>query len=183
MRGNELTYQLVPDRELNEIALKKGVFIAVIHATRIPPHIGLIIAGKYHSLSVKGQDLNIPADAFVRNSNLRKIPCLFIKLKSHSTFSDDYLSEHFIENVKQFRRVDVGVATCLSPIRLFFEETYGISMERVNYLYELLPVLEAKGLIEYCSSLNIDRDHYELPVYSQKEIEAGITQVRNEYQN
>jgi hypothetical protein len=183
MEKKSLTYQPVFDKAFNEEDLKKGLFIAVIHATRIPPHIGIIADKKYHSLSVKGQDIDVPVETFTRTTQLRKIPSLFIKIKPHNTFSDAYLREHFITNIQQFKRVDVGIATCLSPIKLFFEEVYDVPVKNVSYLYELLPLLESQGLTEHISALYIDPENYSLPVYTQKEIDAGITQVREAFSN
>lgn len=183
MITEQVKYKIKIDKEFDEQELSKGIFIAVIHATRIPPHIGMIIDKSYHSLSVKGQDINIPIAALIKNSTIRKIPSLFIKVKSHPTFSDIYLREHFITNVQQFERVDVGIATCLSPIKLFFEEAYGVSMKDINYLYELLPLLESKDLIESFSALNLDKKNYQLPFYTNKEINAGIDEVRKEFKN
>jgi hypothetical protein len=161
--------------------LRKGLFIAVIHATRIPPHIGMIADKHYHSLSIKGQDINVPLEVLLKNSRLRKIPSLFIKIKPHSTFSDIYLREHLITNIQQFQRVDIGIATCLSPIKLFFEEVYNVSLKDVDYLYQLLPLLASEGLIETSYSLFVDQENYKLPVYTHTEINAGITQVRTEF--
>lgn len=169
------------DKQFSEDDLLKGVYIAVIHATRIPPHIGLIMDGKYHSLSLKGQNINASVQALIKNTNQRKIPSLFIKIKPHNTFSNTYLNEHFITNVQQFTRVDIGVATCLSPIKLFFDEAYNISMHDINFLFELLPKLYSEKLIENASALFIDEKKYQLPVYSSAEINAGIMQVRNEF--
>ena len=183
MIHQEVKYKIKIDKSFDEEELSKGLFITVIHATRIPPHIGMIADKSYHSLSIKGQDINTPIKALIKNSNIRKIPSLFIKIKPHPTFSAIYLREHFITNVQQFDRVDVGVATCLSPIKLFFEEVYAVSMKNVNYLFELLPVLENEGLIESISSLNIDEKTYQLPVYTNKEINAGIAEVRTEFKN
>ena len=154
MLQEAITYKLKINRQFNESELLKGIYIAVIHATRIPPHIGMIMDKKYHSLSIKGRDINTPVPALIKNSSIRKIPTLFIKIKSHPTFSDIYLREHFITNIEQFDRVDIGVATCLSPIKLFFEEVYNLPMKETNYLYELLPLLYAEGLIDSVSSLN-----------------------------
>ncbi len=176
-----IQYKLSFDKQFIENDLLRGVYIAVIHATRIPPHIGLIIAGKFHSLSVKGQDINYSVAAFIKNSNQRKIPSLFIKIAQHNTFSEGYLKEHFISTIQQFPKVDIGVATCLSPVKLFFEEVYNIPMKDINYLFELLPKLHSEGLIENVSSLFIDETNYQLPTYSKTEINAGIAQVRNEY--
>ncbi len=177
------TYQLKIEEQFEEKKLQKGIYIVVIHATRIPPHIGLVIDGKYYSLSIKGQDIHVPVFTLLKNSTIRKIPTLFIKIKSHPTFSAVYLSEHFVANVQKYERVDVGVATCLSPIKLFFEEVYSVSMKEVNYLFELLPKLEREGLIENSSSMNIDEEGYRLPVYTLKEINTGINQVRIEFKN
>ena len=179
--GSSFSYKLSNiNKQFNEEDLLKGLYISVIHATRIPPHIGLIADKKYHSLTVKGQDINTSVNALIKNTIQRKIPALFIKIKAHTTLSDIYLSEHFITNVKQFSRVDVGVATCLSPLKLFFEEVYNVSTKNINYLYELLPLLDNEGLIEDVTSLFIE-ENYQLPIYTLTEINAGIEQVRNEF--
>ncbi len=183
MIQEKITYHLYIKKSFSEQDLQKGLFIAVVHATRIPPHIGMIADKKYHSLSIKGQDINTSVVTLVKNSSIRKIPTLFIKIKSHPTFSDIYLREHFITNVQSFERVDIGVATCLSPIKLFFEEVYNVSMKEVNYLYQLLPLLEAEGLIESVAAMNVDEKKYELPVYTNIEIDAGIKEVRKEFKN
>ncbi|MBA3972042.1 MAG: hypothetical protein H0X46_07840 [Bacteroidetes bacterium] len=161
----------------------KGVFIVIVHATRIPPHIGMVIAGNYHSLSVKGQNINVPVNTLLKNSALRKIPTVFVKIKPHLTFSEDYLNEHFITNVRQFKRVDKGVATCLSPLKLFFEEVYSLHLNDVNYLYELLPLLDSVGLIESTTSCHLDEVTYKLPIYTNKEINEGIDQVRKDFKD
>ncbi len=170
--------QLVINKPFNENELLKGVYMVVINATRIPPHIGLIIEGKYHSLNIKGQDINTPVAALAKNSMQRKIPSLFIKIKPHYTFSDTYLKEHFITNVQQFKRVDVGIATCLSPVKLFFEEVYNVPMDKINYLFELIPVLYKEQLIEAVSSLFINEQDYTLPIYTMNEINTGIADAR-----
>lgn len=166
-------------KEFHEEDLQKGLFIVVLHATRIPPHIGMIANGKYHSLSIKGQEINKSIEALTKNTVWRKIPSLFIKIKPHKTFSDIYLKEHFISDIQQFLRVDIGIATCLSPLKLFFEEVYNMPMKNVDYLYQLLPLLETKGLIENTSSLFLDETNYQLPIYSLEEINAGIELVRS----
>ena|SRR5438445_8490989 len=181
MIGTTAPYKLEITKTFSENILLKGLYIAIIHATRIPPHIGIIADKQYHSLTIKGQDINTSVSALVKNSSLRKIPTLFIRIKPHTTFSDTYLKEHFITNVQQFQRVDAGIATCLSPIKLFFEEVYDVPMKNINYLYELLPALQNEGLIEHTTSLFVDEEKYQLPVYTLSEINAGIEQVRSEF--
>ncbi len=170
-------------KKFREEELSNGVYIVVLHATRIPPHIGLIIDNYYHSLTIKGHDYNTPIKALIKNIQLRKIPSLFIKIKSHSTFSNSYLKEHFILNIQQFPKVDKDIATCLSPIKLFFDEVYNIPMEDVRFLFDLLPSLYEAELIEPPSSLFIDEQNYQLPVYTQEQLDNEIKNVRNEINN
>lgn len=167
-------------KTFDEADLLNGVYIVAMHATRIPPHIGLIIDKQYHSLSIKGRDINTPVRALIKNIEQRKIPSVFIKIKQHTTFSNAYLKEHFILNIQQFPRVDKHTATCLSPIKLFFSETYDIPMEQVEFLYHLLPILQSAGLIEHTSSLFIDEETYKLPVYTREELDREIELARNE---
>jgi hypothetical protein len=179
MKKLKSSNKLSIDKQFNSTDLLKGMYIVVIHATRIPPHIGLIADAKFHSLSIKGQDINTSVEALIKNSNQRKIPSLFIKIKPHNTFSELYLKEHFITNIQQFPKVDIAVATCLSPVKLFFEEVYNVAMDDINYLF--VPKLYSEGLIENISSLFVDEKKYQLPVYTDIEINAGITQARNEF--
>jgi len=174
------TYQLKIDKAFSEQDLMNGLYLVVLHAKRTPPHIGLIIDKQYHSLTIKGHELNVSLEALVRNVLQRKIPSLFVKIQPHSTFSNLYLKEHFITNITQFPKVAVDVATCLSPIKLFFEETYAVSMKDVNYLFDLLPVLEELNLIEYSTSLFIEEKSFQLPVYSLSELNNGIDKANAE---
>jgi hypothetical protein len=170
-------------KEFSEDELCNGAYIVVMHATRIPPHIGLIIDKHYHSLTIKGRDINTPIRALIKNIRHRKIPSLFIKIKPHATFSNAYMREHFIINVQQFPRVDKDVATCLSPIKLFFDEVYDVPMQGINFLFDLLPHLFEADLIEFISALFINETDYELPVYTQQELDAEIENARMETRN
>jgi hypothetical protein len=167
-------------KSFKEEELLNGVYMVVLHATRIPPHIGLIIDNHYHSLTIKGQDMNTPIRALIKNIEQRKIPSLFIKIKPHLTFSNAYLKDHFLLNIQQFPKVDKRIATCLSPIKLFFEEVYDIPMKEINFLFDLLPALNNEELIEHCSTLFIDTNTYQLPVYTQQQLDDEIENARKE---
>jgi hypothetical protein len=155
----------------------------VMHATRIPPHIGLIIDKHYHSLTIKGRDINTPIRALVKNIEQRKIPSLFLKIKPHGTFSNTYMREHFILNIQEFPRVDKDVATCLSPIKLFFDEVYDVRMKEIHFLFDLLPHLFADNLVEFTSTLFVQESDYQLPVYTQQELDTEIENSRKEIRN
>jgi len=173
-------YTLTINAAFNEAELAAGVYLAILHATRIPPHIGMIAGGAYHSLSIKGQELNVPVQALIRNNTLRRIASLYIRIKPHKELSDQQLKENFIGNIQQFPKVEVGKATCLSPVKLFFEESYGVPMADVNYIFELLPRLESQDLMEASTALFIEDVHVQLPVYDLGEINKNIAQAEKE---
>ena len=60
MVDSQTSYKLKIDSPLNEIDLQTGLYIVIINASKVPPHIGLIIDNKYHSLNIKGRDINKP---------------------------------------------------------------------------------------------------------------------------
>jgi len=167
-------YKIRINKNIQEDDLLKGTYISIIHADRIPPHIGMIFNQKYHSLSIKGNEIDLSAAVLLKNSKIRKIPSLFVKLNPHPTFSNDYLNEHFTSDVQQFQKVQAGKTTCLSPVKLFFEEAFGLSMQEINYIFDLLPLLEEMGLIESVSSICIEQNEFQLPFYSYNEINKGI---------
>jgi hypothetical protein len=170
-------YRITINGQLKEGDLLKGIHIVILHATRIPPHIGMIAGGEYHSLSIKGQEVNQSLQALIKNIRIRKIPSVFIKIKKHSTFSDEYLKELFVLNVLEHQRVEVGGATCLSPVKKFFEDNYSLSAANVKFIFELLPLVESKGHIESISSAFIENSEVQLPVYNQSQINAGIEEA------
>jgi hypothetical protein len=174
------SYTLTIDAVFSEEDLRKGIHLVILHATRIPPHIGIIAAGKYHSLTIKGQEVNQSAEALIKNIRIRKIPALFIKIKPHLTFSTDYLNEHFIQDVRHFSKVEINASTCLSPVKLFFAGVYGLSLDNINYIFELLPLLEKEGILGSSSALFVNETRFQLPVYDLNQINKGIEDANNE---
>ena len=61
----------------NEKELLQGVWICLIHAKRTPPHIGICINGQYHSLNIKGIELNVPIQNILKSIQIKKIECFF----------------------------------------------------------------------------------------------------------
>ena len=62
-----IPYKLNINKTFSEKDLLKGLYIAVIHATRTPPHIGIIADKHYHSLTIKGQNINTSVSTLVKN--------------------------------------------------------------------------------------------------------------------
>ena len=177
----QTSYKLKIDSQLNEIDLQTGLYIVIINASKVPPHIGLIIDNKYHSLNIKGRDINKPIDIVLKTLNQKNITSLFIKIKQQHKINAEGLSVNFINQLNRFTSVEAGGATCFSPIKLFFEEEYSVPMEDVTYFYEMIPKLYSMSLIENISSLLIDSKEFQLPVYNKEQLYSGIQQTIKTY--
>lgn len=169
------------NKEFSPAELARGIYIVITEANRIPPHIGMMIDGKFSSLTVKGNETDVPAGVLVKNIMLRKIPSLFIRIADHPVFSRAYLHELLVSCVTEFRRVEAGGPTCLVPVKNFFKEAYHICPDEIHYLFHLLPTLEENGLISGTAAFHIAGNKFELPFYSADEINERIAKVRMEY--
>jgi len=127
--------------------IKRGIYLVLLHANRVPPHIGMMMDHVYHSLSIKGQELNVSGEALLKNISLRKIPAVFIEIKKHPVFSNAHLGECFAEQVKQFYKVNAEGNTCLSPVKLFFEEFYALDRQKIDLVFDLLAQLNANNFV------------------------------------
>ncbi|MBC7863844.1 MAG: hypothetical protein IAF38_12790 [Bacteroidia bacterium] len=180
-------FSIKVDGEISLSDLRKGVFISVIDANKIPPHIGICINGNFSSLTIKGHELNVGAGVLLKNCSLRRIPALFIKIKDHPVFSYNYLDELLQSCIAEHKRVDVNGPTCLTPVKQFFKEGFHVDVNEIDFLFQLLPQLQKNELIVSCYSANITNEtangNYTLPVYTKNQIDERIEKVRLEYKN
>jgi len=164
-------------KEYKPEELKKGVYLVLLNANHVPPHIGLLIDSVYHSLTIKGQELNINGNVLLKNISLRKIAAVFIKLKKHPVFSNQFINETFIEQVKLFDKVNDHTNTCMSPIRLFFEEFYAIPKENVKLIFDLLSGLKENDFIDTTYGANLGElkeNIFYLHTYNEIELKKRI---------
>jgi hypothetical protein len=174
------SYQLKATGNFSADDLQKGVVLVLLHAKRIPPHVGLIIGKTYQSLTIKGHELNVSLDALLRTIEQKNKEAVFIKLKKHSTFSDEYLREHFIAILMQYKKVAEGEATCLHPIRLFFEEIYSLDVSNAHYVFDVIEMLKSNNMIEQVMFKNIESNDIDLPIYNIDDINDGIRKANIE---
>ncbi|MGZ3864690.1 MAG: hypothetical protein ACXVPN_06085 [Bacteroidia bacterium] len=158
-------------------AMKRGIYLVIQHANRIPPHIGLMIDDEYHSLTIKGKEISVSGNALLKNIGLRKIPTVFVKIKKHPVFSNHHLNEVFIEQLKQFDKVSADGNTCLSPIKLFFEEFYAIKKEDIKLIFDLLGSLKSNDFIEETCGMNLGemkQNIFYLQPYNESDLKVRI---------
>ena len=134
----------------------------------------MIINGQYHSLTIKGQEINILPAVILKNIGIRKIPSFFCKIKPHPVFSLDYLNEAFILSVKKHPKVQANAATCFTPVREFFSEFYCFQNDSLEYVFSLFPELYKNHLILKSFALHLSENTigntFKMPMYTSSDI-------------
>lgn len=167
--------------------LYKNTWLVILHASRTPPHIGLLIDGSYNSLTIKGHELNVQLNILLKTIQQKKIETLFLKLKKHPVFSTDYQKEICQLYIQQFTHVKANEASCLNPIKLFLQEFYAISQstDKEELLFELIERLKQNQYIELTCSLNlndkIEHGEFSLPMYTNQQLQDVIKAERANY--
>ena len=181
----QIPYTLTLSDSFNQDLLYKDTWLVILHATRTPPHIGILINSNYNSLTIKGHELDIDIRALVKTIQQRKIETLFVKLKKHPVFSSEYQKEICQFYIKQFIEVKANEASCLSPIKLFLQEFYAITECKHELLFELIERLKQNQYILLTLGLNIEdrvEDNiFSLPVYTNEELQSIIKLERLNY--
>lgn len=178
-------YTLTISDSFNHEELLKNTWLVVLHASRTPPHIGILVNGNYNSLTIKGHELNINCIVLLKTIQQKKIETLFIQLKKHPVFSSDYQKEICQYYIKQFTQVKVNEASCLSPIKLFLQEFYAIQENKNELLFELVERLKQNQYISLTLGLNINNkiedNEFSLPMYSNEQLQEIIKIERANY--
>lgn len=162
--------------------LSKGTWLVILHASRIPPHVGLMIDGNYNSLTIKEREMNVKVEALLKTIANKRIESLFLKLVKHPVFSSDHQLSIFQEQLNQFSSVKPNEATCLSPLKLFFQEFYAVQ-NNVNQLFydfadELFQndyIMQAIGF----NMINSENNTITLPHYTNEQLQQRIASERS----
>lgn len=179
------TYKLKIIDSFNEGLLLKDTWLLILHASRTPPHIGILINGNYNSLTLKGHELDIDIAILMKTIQQKKIETLFIKLKKHPVFSSEFQKEICQFYIKQFPQVKANETSCLNPIKLFLQEFYAIKENKQELLFELIERLKQNQYILFTLGLNIEdklKDKiFSLPIYTNEELQLIIKSEQINY--
>lgn len=143
--------------------LKAGFFLCVLHADKIPPHVGCIIDGQFYSLKVSGKDHAVDVSALFKAITLKKVPTLFIGINKE-------IPSASVEHIYgKYTSIEVGQNTCLSPMIDLFK-----CHDRVQKLSDLLRLLQEESLLKEVFKLHLKEDYTALPYYSSQDIEQRL---------
>lgn len=173
-------YTLPVITEVDETLLQKNSWLIVLHASRIPPHVGIMINGSYSSLTIKGHELGVKAEVLLKTIAQKKIETLAVQLVKQPVFSADYQKETADYFISQFPKVEAHKASCLSPIKLFLQEFYAIQHDPHELLFEIVERLKQNSYIDKTLGFNIKDKlidgEFALPVYSHQRLQEVIGQ-------
>ena len=168
----------------NEGLLLNDVYLIILNAMDVPPHLALSINGKLFSLSVKGPSVNGNLEHLLKLIRQRFIETIFIKLSVPAIFSIQQLRDEVKKHMLAYPRVDVGIATCLDPIKNFCSTVYEAETTHVNFVFDLLPQLYQLQIISSCYHLNLDKylkeNSFYLQKYTMYDIYEGIRKTQLE---
>ena len=165
--------------KIEEINLEKGVFIFLYRASKIPPHIGMIINGKLFEISTNGPEYNLSGSAMLQTAQKRGVEVVFIKLIDSNKKPEEL--EMLITNlVKHYFKVS-NTVSCLNPIKDFIQKIYQIDVSHANFIFELLPILYSNKVVKASFEVNLTNkliDHsFLLKKYTKQDIENSIAAV------
>jgi len=143
--------------------LKSGFFLCILHADKLPPHVGCIADGQFFSLKVGGKDDAVDVSTLVKAITLKNVPTLFIGI-------DKNIPTGRIEEIyKSYSSIEVGQNTCLSPLIDLFE-----CHSRVKKLSDLLLLLQDESLLKQVFKVHLNEHYTALPYYSCQDVEQRL---------
>jgi hypothetical protein len=160
------------DFEFNSIDLKienlnhQKNLLWILHADRIPPHIGISAKGLFFSLKVTGKDEFLPVLKLLDILNLKKISSVVIEL--NSLFAEMELAYKY----QQFDRAKDLESSCLVPIKELFHLD-----SKIKRLKDLLDFLQEKKLINRVFGLNLTETYKGIPFYTTEDIEFRLEKL------
>ncbi len=145
-------------QNLNQSELKQGVFVVLLDALKVPPHLLLIVSGKFFSISTLGASLDEDVDKYINFIQRKKTPAVFVKLCMPEIFTHEDLLKKVRKITQSYPKVDVGIATCLSPLRDFCSEVYSTDKSKISLIFDLLDSLKNQNVIEAYFQMNLEQE-------------------------
>ncbi len=171
---------LIPiTNNISEINLEKGVFIFIHRASKIPPHIGMIINGKLFEISINGPEYNLSGSAMLKTAQKRGVEVVFVELID-SNKKPEELEMLMTNLVKHYFKVSNNVS-CLNPIKDFIQKTFQIEVSKAYFIFELLPVLYSNKIVKASFEANLTdkliNKSFLFKKYTKQDIDKSIVAV------
>jgi len=173
-------YPIHINAKINEEELQKRLFIFMFRASRVPPHLGIIVNGKLYDISAVGPNIALPINDVYKTIIKRKTEVIFFSLKKPS-FNKEKTEEIISEKVKKYWKV-TEQCSCLLPVKEFISEVYKLDVNKTNFIFELLPILYKNNLIKKVAQVNLAQkmitNTFYLKKYTKTDVENCINAIK-----
>lgn len=174
-----MSFSIPITHHISDIKINEGIYILLHRASKIPPHIGLIVNGKLFEISTSGPGYNLSGEVVLQTAQKRGVEVVLVELKSPNHKIED-LEQLITKLVKHYDKVTKDVS-CLNPIQDFIEQIYKIDLKSVNFIFELLPILYFEKLVKSSYQVNLTHqlidNNFLLKIYTKNDVEHCITAV------
>ncbi len=162
------SFEVSSVKKLHPEEVMHGIYLWILHADKIPPHIGISKNGFYFSLKVTGKDEHFPVEKLIRLLNRKKIASLVIKT-SENSIRFKRLSDVF----DNYQSVENDGHTCLTPIsEIYFSEPKDL------ILSELLNLLNEAGVMEEIYGIHLPESYRGILFYERKDIQNRLNHLK-----
>ncbi len=141
-------------QDIENISFKERLALSIIKIENIPPHLTLICDDEEFHLTLDGAVHTVGLAKRERVISLRKMQCLFFEIELNNDVAS--IKNTLLEIINGYKGVNGWEVSCLEPIKDFFERQYQIEMSDVSFVFELIPKLEAKGLVKNTYHKNLE---------------------------
>ena len=165
-------YELKNVRPFAKEQVMKGTWIILHKVKRVPPHLALIVNGKYFSLSVNGLEKMTDAEQVLTKLELRKSSDVFIQVTGNHTDAEALACQSFADDLN----LNDPALTCLVPLKFFLEKYTGISLQKTRFIFEVIqtPGIEIQQVLQLNAESLMTEHTLFLPEYSMEEIRSCI---------
>ncbi|MBU3660633.1 MAG: hypothetical protein FGM14_12210 [Flavobacteriales bacterium] len=144
-----------------------GIHLWIIHADKIPPHIGFSIDNHYFSLKANGKDNGISTDSILQIIQKKKIGTVIVKLNFELTFQEVNEAFEKFESAKDLN------SSCLVPIKNILN-----APDSISKLSEMLHFLETQNTIYSTFGLHLSNEYKGIKSYTTSEIQQRIEKLK-----
>lgn len=129
----------------------------VIHADKIPPHLGISFESKFFSLKVNGKDLGLNTETLISLFTRKGTPVLLIEIDDKPEFPLPIIFENYSQ-------ASSNGSTCLDPV------SAALKIRGCRTVHELLAELEENGKVINYFGINLPADYSGVPFYTRSAI-------------
>lgn len=166
---SKYTFEISPECFVSNCP-QAGTHITILHANKVPPHIGLLIDGYFFSLKAKGKDQKVPVEWLNYSIHQKQIPTIFVEINANQKVTLEQVQTHFLSLPNEIP----NNTTCLTPLLFLLK-----APDQIICVADLLLYLAESDQIKRHVGMHLPHSFSELPIYGEAEIHARIKDLKN----